>query len=276
MADAGRLVNVHHITFATGDFILPAWLLSRSARRYGMTSRIYRPSDPVVRELAQCQPDIMRLRRGAGYWLWKPYILRDALSQAADGDVVFYTDAAAVIVADPAPLVGLVRDRPIVVFELEGMKAREWTKRDAFVVLDADRDEFWNAPMACATFQLYRAGPEARDFVEALCVASADARVLTDAPNAMGSPNLPEFRDHRHDQSVLTILARQQGLPMFPDPSQFGPSEPRMFPAIRPDGVERPPAPYAHVLRHHRKKNNKVLQWYARYRFANRAPRPGK
>ena len=38
----------------------------------------------------------------------------------------------------------------------------------------------------------------------------------------MGRENLPGYRDHRHDQSVLGILAERHALPHFPDPSQYG------------------------------------------------------
>jgi hypothetical protein len=34
-----------------------------------------------------------------------------------------------------------------------------------------------------------------------------DVRMVSDLPNTQGLPNLPSFSDHRHDQSLLTILA---------------------------------------------------------------------
>lgn len=33
-----------------------------------------------------------------------------------------------------------------------------------------------------------------------------DDRILTNKPNECGQPNLPEFRAHRHDQAVLSVL----------------------------------------------------------------------
>jgi hypothetical protein len=45
-----------------------------------------------------------------------------------------------------------------------------------------------------------------RRFVEMWLDACTDARVLTDAPNTCGQPNLPGFVEHRHDQSVLSVL----------------------------------------------------------------------
>lgn len=31
--------------------------------------------------------------RGAGYWIWKFYLIRDALEKANDGDLVMYVDS---------------------------------------------------------------------------------------------------------------------------------------------------------------------------------------
>ena len=46
---------------------------------------------------------ILDQKRGAGYWLWKPYIIKDALSAVNDGDYVFYVDSGAFFV-NPCPL----------------------------------------------------------------------------------------------------------------------------------------------------------------------------
>jgi hypothetical protein len=40
--------------------------------------------------------------------------------------------------------------------------------------------------------------------------------------NVCGLPNYPGFEDHRHDQSVLSLLARKHGIATRPDVSQWG------------------------------------------------------
>ena len=49
-----------------------------------------------------------------------------------------------------------------------------------------------------------------------------DRRIVSDDPNVMGKDNPKSFRDHRHDQSVLSLLSKKWGLPAFRDPSQYG------------------------------------------------------
>jgi hypothetical protein len=53
---------------------------------------------------------------------------------------------------------------------------------------------------------------------------------LTDLPNTCSLPNYPEFRDHRHDQAILSLLARREGVSLIPDISQWG--DARRDPAI--------------------------------------------
>jgi len=239
-------MTVRLITFATREFARSAAELAQSAARFGLAATIYTPASPEIAELVRAHPDIARSSRGAGYWLWKPWLLRHALANAPDGDVVLYADAGAVLVADPAPLVALTEARPMVVFGhrrigAPGVMLRDWTKRDCFVLMDADREEFWNAQCCTATFQLYRNSAEARSFVYELLHACTDPRILTDAPNVMGRGNLPEFRDHRHDQSVLTILALKYVLPEYGDPSQYG--------------LPHANDPFGQVFDHHRRRD---------------------
>lgn len=54
---------------------------------------------------------------------------------------------------------------------------------------------------------------------------ATDARSITDEPNVLGLPNYPEFYDHRHDQAVLSLLAKKWGLAMNRDATQYGEEE---------------------------------------------------
>ncbi|WP_431216017.1 hypothetical protein ACQ86N_16030 [Puia sp. P3] len=52
-----------------------------------------------------------------GYWLWKPFIILEALKNAADGDIVVYADSGLEITASLDPLFELcIKDTPILLF----------------------------------------------------------------------------------------------------------------------------------------------------------------
>ncbi|QPC93437.1 hypothetical protein [Mesorhizobium sp. INR15] len=212
-----------HVSFATPKFSQASKLLQKTARRFGLDSHLYTPVHPIVLDLAREYPSIMSAPRGAGYWLWKPFIILDMMDKVPDGTPILYTDAALTFIADPAPMIALTERHPVCLFVMTDiMRQGKWTKRDCFIEMDADTEEFWALPQLAAGVQLYRTGPQARHFVSLLAQAMASEARLTDMPNIHGLPNLPDFVDHRHDQSVLTILAKQQGAALFRDPSQFG------------------------------------------------------
>jgi hypothetical protein len=260
------LPAVRHLTYATPNYSQAVAILKKTAQRWGIAgTAVYGPAHPVVAALAQRFPDIMAAKRGAGYWLWKPFVIRDALASATPGDAVLYTDAGVAFVADPQPLLSVLRKHPIVLFEHLGpLRQRAWTKRDCFVRLGADTLAHWDVGQLWAGMQLYRAGRESMAFVEAVCEAITQPDVLTDAPNVLGLDNLPGFKEHRHDQSVLTIVAQQFALPRFPDPSQWGPRAPQPAGWGEQDGIDRPEAPFGQVVHVHRKRNTGILKWYFR------------
>jgi len=59
---------------------------------------------------------------------------------------------------------------------------------------------------------------------------SEDPRLLTDVPNTQGLPDYADFIDHRHDQSIFSLLTKKHGVPAFRDPSQWGNSVHAAYP----------------------------------------------
>lgn len=222
-----RSAHIHHITYSTTNYEGSARDLGKSAAAFGLRTRVYTPRHPAVKALASSYPDIMAQARGAGYWLWKPAVLLDALNSVPEGDIVFYTDASMSFVRDPIALtLRAAEETPSVLFEHIPHKSgpftflhMEWTKRDCFVLMDADSPAYWGVVQVIAGIQIHRNCPRSRSFVAEWLAAAGDDRLLTDRPNTMGLNNLEGFVEHRHDQSILTTLAVKHGIPRHPDPT---------------------------------------------------------
>jgi hypothetical protein len=207
------------LTYADGAYREGQARLCDSARAVGFAEvRAASPADLEDGGFAAEHRDILSQPRGSGYWLWKPYLIRQALDRLGPGDVLFYCDSS----LDgfyrfdrfPTQLVSLVRRMPQgfaigPVIHQHGASAN-WTKRDAFLLLDADLPGIVSRPQLQATWSLWRRTPEALRFADKWLAACCDPRILTDMPNTLGQPNHPGFYDHRHDQSVLTLLAYRE------------------------------------------------------------------
>lgn len=225
-------MGTYLISFATPEFYRGQKKLNRSAMKFGIDHCIaYRRNDIIGTDFYRRNKTILDKSRGAGYWLWKPYIIHNALHKVSDGDVVIYSDSGASVIADLSPLINICVSREgLVFFQVHNQDGkdggihinRRWTKRDCFVLMQADREEFYNSGQIAGSPQFYIKNKKNIHFVEEWLSFCVDPRILTDAPNNCGLDNLPEFIDHRHDQSILSILVKKYGLEVFRDPSQFG------------------------------------------------------
>ncbi len=79
-------------------------------------------SDP---RFADRNKNILQRKRGAGYWLWKPYIIYQELYGARNGDIIIYSDAGVNVVADISHLTNLTSKQDIIVFEMLGVHVRQ-------------------------------------------------------------------------------------------------------------------------------------------------------
>jgi hypothetical protein len=167
---------------------------------------------------------ILDLPRGAGYWLWKPFIILEALRTAGPDDVILYWDVGRVFanrfVRSMNPLVRWCREHNGCLPGVPILTHGRWTKRDCFHYMECDSERFWKARQIQATFSLW-SGKAAMEFVACWLQWCRDARCLTDQPNECGLPDLAGFQEHRHDQSILTNLCIKHGvvaLPRLPVP----------------------------------------------------------
>ena len=167
---------------------------------------------------------ILEQERGAGYWLWKPWIILQKLREVGPDDIVIYNDAGRYGAGSfhqfpsfphaAVELCALTPKRFIHGFISNWQIQGHYTKRDAFILMDADTDEQRLAAQVCAGPLLFMPSKESFAFLEQWLDYCRDPRILTDQPDEMGKTH-EVFRDHRHDQSVGSILAHKTGAHYF-------------------------------------------------------------
>lgn len=168
--------------------------------------------------------EILTQERGAGYWLWKPYILLEKLRSVGPNDIVIYNDAGRYKPGSFAPfprfphaaaeLTARSPKRFMHGFITDWLVTGHYTKRDCLILLDADNDTIRRSAQVSACPLLYMPSPESFAFLERWLELARDPRILTDLPDTLGEP-LDVFRDHRHDMAISSILAHQTGAAYF-------------------------------------------------------------
>lgn len=147
--------------------------------------------------------NILSQKRGAGYWLWKPYFILKTLKMMPEDDILLYVDASAVFRDQIYDLLNLAKDYDIVFFPNAVLKNRGWIKKMVIDKMVDGDDSYLDKISLHAGIILLRNTQISRDFIEEWLKFCEDPELITDIP----SPNeYPDFRDHRHDQSILNIL----------------------------------------------------------------------
>lgn len=178
--------------------------------------------------------NILNNRRGAGLWMWKPYIINKTLNQMTEDDVLFYSDSGATFLQSAKPYIDACRaDKNGLILFKDGHINKKFTKRDCFVYMGADKEEYTDTLQLTAGFQLVRKTNLTLKFYEEYLRYAENENIISDLPNTCGLPNYPEYEDHRHDQSICTNLSVKYAITTLPDPSQFGdPVRRQGFPRI--------------------------------------------
>ncbi|HEY2825955.1 MAG TPA: hypothetical protein VGJ04_00015, partial [Pirellulales bacterium] len=184
---------------------------------------------------------------------------------AVPGDVVVYSDSAIEFIADIHPLIEIcLQGSGPMLFQTHDHLNIAWTKRDCLIGMDCDTPRFHRTQQLMGGLQIYRRCETSSEFVQSWLSYCFQEHLLTDSPNTCGLPNYPEFVEHRHDQSVLSLLAEKWRLPIYRDPSQWG--NRWALPEFRPPGTSPiesslvtgsvtalyDNSPYGQLINHHR------------------------
>lgn len=205
----------------------------------------YTPADVDVLFRAK-HAAILKQEKGDGYFLWKPYFIKKALDLIEDGDFLFYCDSGAHFIDSVDDFVSFCKTKNQDIFPFELIHyERVWTKRDAFVLMDCDSENYYNTKQRLASFTLIRKSDFSCQFVDEWLHYSQDERILTDIENQCGLDNYEGFTENRYDQSVFSLLTKKYEIEAYRDPSQFGTIIKELYPESN----------YKQFLFHTRKRN---------------------
>jgi len=217
------------VSFANERFYRSQQILVDSAKKYFDGHASFTP-DSLDETFKEKNKQILGLKRGCGYWIWKPYILKTVLSKLNDGDGVLYIDSGNLIINDPSVLFSIAkRDlRGILLFENRDgnptgdvWKNSQWVKADCFNLMKCNTDEYKNGIQVDGSYGVYIKTDFCMTFLDEYLSYCQDSRIVTDEPNTTGE-NCSDFKDHRHDQSILSLLAIKYMLPIAREPSEWG------------------------------------------------------
>lgn len=158
--------------------------------------------------------ELLSQQRGAGYWLWKPFIISQILNQIEEDSIIFYLDSGDTFLPGVKNKIEeLSKDRDIII-STSFFSQKDYTKRDCFHFMNCDSEEYWNAHQVEAGIVAFKNTQLSKKFVNEWLEFCKNKFIVSDLSNISGKPNFPSFIDHRHDQSILTNLCVKYNIPM--------------------------------------------------------------
>ena len=152
---------------------------------------------------------ILENQRGAGYWIWKPFLISERLNEIRDGEFLVYADAGCeVSCGDPEKLHAFLPveshfDLAATVLEPFRTVIR-WTNAYCRSMLD-ETDCYRDLPQIQASLLAIKNNANTRTLSKRWLFWSTYDRFSLIIDRS-GELEDPLFIEHRHDQSVLSLL----------------------------------------------------------------------
>ena len=215
-------------SYGTSEFNQIQTLLVKSAIDQGAHRvSMWHPEHLKETKFYERHRDILDRPRGGGYWLWKPYIILMELERLGKGDYLIYHDCGRKnkpdIIRQP-----LHHATQWVHDNLGGMlpgsytprygRNAKWTKGECFAVMGCEAPLYKEHPQIQASVSVWERHDASMDFVREWLHWCTNPAALLDDRIDPTIPDDPDFVDHRHDQSVLTLLAIKRGLKCMGSP----------------------------------------------------------
>lgn len=200
------------ISYADEKYIKQLKINKLTAFNIGKVDEYYSYKfDDIDLNFKKKNQDILFRERGNGYWLWKPYfILKTFKEKLKKGDYLIYTDAGIFYLDKVEKIIKyMISINEDIWFNRLDHMEKIYSKRDAFILLDADSPIYTDTYQYMAGIQIYKKSTFTEIFLEKLLKYSTDRRIITDDPNTQGLPNYKEFIENRHDQTVLSIFTKK-------------------------------------------------------------------
>lgn len=178
-----------------------------SAHAYGR-----RDLDPEWRER---HAEVLAQRKGAGWWLWKPYLVLKTLRSDIvpwNTGVVIWLDAGNFYTGHPSSVVArALRASDISAMKLKCCIESDWTSVQALRLLDGLSYDIADTPQLGAYFLLFRKTTTTLAFVEDWLRHAEEPAILMESGRDENMENAPGYQRHMADQSIFSVLFKQRG-----------------------------------------------------------------
>jgi len=151
-------------------------------------------------------------KRGYGYWLWKPYLIHKNMENMVNGDILLYLDCGCELDINKKEMMikqfELIKQEYII--GTYACSEIQWTKMDLFFEMDMLHHPGLNTLQHQAGALLFLVCDKTRKLVKEWYELGCNYHNIDDTPSIR--PNLIYFKEHRHDQSIFSLITKKYNL----------------------------------------------------------------
>jgi hypothetical protein len=210
------------INYANEKYKKHQRLNTKTAYLFGKVDRVYSfsPEDIDV-EFHKKNKEILSHERGNGLWLWKPYFINKIMNELNDGDVICYTDSGIAYLKNVRSLITKLKEsrQDIMLFEIPLIEC-QWTKKTVFDALDANTEKICFSNQTLGTILIIIISSYSRKFIKKWFELCQNETLIM--PKNKDESENEWYITHREDQSILSVLAKKEGIISFSDPTDYG------------------------------------------------------
>ena len=204
------------ITYGDKNYNLQKKHILNLARRSGFfdSSFSYGPGN-LDEEFLFKYSDILKEKKGGGFWIWKHQIIKQQLETVNDGDLIVYSDAGSSLNLNAGKK---FHEYTEMLWESEYSTLRfkndqiekYWTSKEIFNYfgLNVDSEE-GNSQQYLAGHILVKKSKSLNDQIHEIDnLLQKDRYLITDKYN---QNQINDFKSNRHDQSIFSIISKIYG-----------------------------------------------------------------
>ena len=154
--------------------------------------------------------------RGYGYWIWKSYLIKKNMEEMNHGDILLYLDSGCEIACKEKNWINTCIDQ-VKIDKIIGtyyrfpvdVSEKYWSKMDLIEKFNID-STLLDDKQRQGGLVLFYICDEVKQLVNEWYTLSSDYHNLDNSPSIL--ENSTGFREHRHDQSIFSLLTKKYNL----------------------------------------------------------------
>jgi hypothetical protein len=204
------------ITYGDKNFKNSKLRLLKNAKLFGIENTYaFGPNDIDKNFKLRTSPFIFQ-KRGAGYWIWKPYFLKKIFDTIQDGEIIIYLDAGCDINLNGKPAFYeyvnfMDQNKGVFSFHIPNCFEFEYTNESTFNFFNVKQgDKIFNSEQLVGGIFMLRKNNFTSYLVDQYFSIALNNPILFTDDYDWGIDK--NYKEHRHDQSIFSILRKKEDL----------------------------------------------------------------